>query len=116
MSDRCTKFAKEHAHMKRIKRIAVLLTPILLFAVLVIPYRFVNQYVIVDWLVTSNFNANDFTAWFWLFVSACVTVISGFLSKRISKEKIWLRALYIVGMLAASLLITYQFCQMMMWN
>ena len=115
--------------MKRVKRIAVLLTPILLFAVLVIPYRFVNQYVIVDWLgcgcpvmdesgnmVTSNFNANDFTAWFWLFVSACVTVISGFLSKRISKEKIWLRALYIVGMLAASLLITYQFCQMMMWN
>ena len=115
--------------MKSIKTIAVLLTPILVFAILLIPYSLVNQHFIVDWLgcgcpvideagnmVENNFNANDFTALFWLFISICVTAISGFLSKRIPKEKIWLRVLYVVGMLLLSLLITYQFYQMMMWN
>ena len=115
--------------MKNAKKIAVLLTPILLFAVLFIPYRLVNQHFIVDWLgcgchvidtagnvVENNFNANDFTALFWLLVSACVTAISAFLSKRIPKEKVWLRVLYIVGMLVLSILLTSQFCRMMMWD
>ena len=115
--------------MKNAKKIAVLLTPILLFAVLLIPYSLVNQHFIVDWLgcscpvideagnmVENNFNANDFTALFWLFVSACVTAISAFLSKRIPKEKVWFKVVYIAGMLLISLLITYQFCQMMAWN
>ena len=79
--------------MKNVKKIAVLLTPILLFAVLFVPYSLVNQHFIVDWLgcgcpvidtagnmVENNFNANDFTALFWLFVSACVTALSAFLS------------------------------------
>ena len=115
--------------MKNVKKIVILLTPILLFAVLFVPYSLANQHFIVDWLgcgcpvideagnvVENNFNANDFTALFWLFVSACVTAISAFLSKIIPKEKVWLRVLYIVGMLVLSILITYQFCQMMMWN
>ena len=114
--------------MKNVKKIVILLTPILLFAVLFVPYSLANQHFIVDWLgcgcpvideagnvVENNFNANDFTALFWLLVSACVTAISAFLSKRIPKEKVWLRVLYIVGMLVLSILITYQFCQMMMW-
>ena len=115
--------------MKAMKTIAVLLTPILLFAVLLIPYNLVNQAFIVDWLgcgcpvvdeagnlVENNFNANDFTALFWLFVSACVTALSVFLSKRIQKEKMWLRVLYVVGMLLVSLVIAYRFTQMMMWK
>ena len=115
--------------MENVKKIGVLLTPILLFAVLLVPYSLANQHFIVDWLgcccdvideagniVENNFNANDFTALFWLFVSAGVTVISVLLSKRIPKEKMWLRVLYIVGMLAISLFITCQFCQMMMWD
>ena len=115
--------------MKNVKKIVVLLTPILLFAVLFIPYSLVNQHFIVDWLgcgcpvideagnmVENNFNANDFTALFWLFVSVCVTAISAFLSRRIPKEKVWFKLVYIAGMLFISLLITYQFCQMMMWN
>ena len=115
--------------MKNVKKIVILMTPILLFAILFVPYSLVNQHFIVDWLgcgcpvideagnvVENNFNANDFTALFWLFVSACVTAISAFLSKIIPKEKVWLRVLYIVGMLVLSILITYQFCQMMMWN
>ena len=115
--------------MKNAKKIVILLTPILLFAVLFVPYSLANQHFIVDWLgcgcptmdeygnmIYSDFNANDFTALFWLFVSACVTVISVFLSRKIPKEKMWLRVLYIVGMFAVSLLITYQFCQIMLWN
>ena len=115
--------------MKNVKKIVILMTPILLFAILFVPYSLVNQHFIVDWfgcgcpvidetgnMVENNFNANDFTALFWLFVSACVTAISAFLSKIIPKEKVWLRVLYIVGMLVLSILITYQFCQMMMWN
>jgi len=115
--------------MKSIKMIAILLTPLLLFAILLVPYSLVNQHFIVDWLgcgcpvideagnmVENNFNANDFTALFWLFISICVTAISVFLSKRMQKEKKWFRVLYILGMFLVSLLITYQFCQMMMWN
>ena len=115
--------------MKSMKTIAVLLTPILLFAILLIPYSFANQHFIVDWLgcgcpvideagnvVENNFNANDFTALFWLFISICVTVISAFLSKRIPKDKIWLRVLYVSGMLLLSLFITHQFYQMMLWD
>ena len=115
--------------MKSIKMIAILLIPLLLFAILLVPYSLVNQHFIVDWLgcgcpvideagnmVEYNFNANDFTALFWLFISICVTEISVFLSKRIQKEKMWFRVLYILGMFLVSLLISYQFCQMMMWN
>ena len=120
---------KECDCMKLIKKIAVLVAPLLLFAALLIPYSWVNQQFIVEWfgcgcpvldefgnMVENNFNANDFTALFWLFISICTTVISVLLSKRILKEMMWLRVVYIVGMLVVSLFITYQFCQMMMWN
>ena len=115
--------------MKLVKKIAVLLIPLLLFAVLLVPYSFVNQQFIVEWLgcgcpvtdefgnmVENNFNANDFTAIFWLFVSVCVTAVSVLLSKRILGDKPWIRVLYIIGMLLISLFISYRFYQMMMWN
>ena len=115
--------------MKLVKKIAVLATPLLLFVVLLIPYSWANQRFIVDWLgcgcpvldefgnmVEKSFNANDFTALFWLFISVCVTVVSVLLSKRISREKLWLRVLYIIGMFLVSLSITFLFHQMMMWN
>ena len=115
--------------MKPLKKIAVLAAPLLLFAVLLVPYSWANQQFIVEWfgcgcpvvdaagnMVENKFNANDFTALFWTFISICATAISVLLSKRIPKEKIWLRILYIVGMLLVSLWIAYQFCQMMMWK
>lgn len=115
--------------MKAFRRIAILLTPLLLFAVLLVPYSWANQQFIVDWLgcgcpvidefgdvVENNFNANDFTALFWLFISTCTTIISVFLSRNIPKEKIWLRVLYVICILLISLLITYQFYQMMLWK
>lgn len=115
--------------MKVIKKLAVLIAPLLIFVVLLIPYSWVNQQFIVKWfgcscpvidqygnMVENKFNANDFTALFWSFISICVTTISVLLSKRIPKEKIWLRVLYIIGMFLISMLIACQYSQMMMWR
>ena len=90
----------------------------------------VNSEFIVDWLgcgcpkvdvetgemIHDYFSANDFTAYFWLAVSLCVTVASAFLTKLLPKNKVWLKILYVVLMLVASLFISYQFIQVMMWN
>ena len=112
-----------------VKNIAILITPLLLFVVLFIPYIWINQNFIVEWFgcgcpkvdelgntVYPNFNANDFTALFWKFISICATSISLFLSKRIPIEKKWFRFVYVTAILLVSLLISDQFCQMMMWK
>ena len=112
-----------------VKNLVILISPLLLFAILLIPYSWINQQFIVNWfgcscptvdelgnIVRSDFNANDFTALFWLFISCCTATISVFLSKIIPKEKMWLRVAYIVGMFLISLYITNHFCKMMMWK
>lgn len=114
--------------MKLIKKTAVLLSPLLAFMILFIPYSWLNREIIVEWLgcgcpvldelgnmVENKFNANDFTRLFWLFISLCTTAVSALLSKRIWKEKRWLRVLYVAGMLAVSLWIAFSFAQMMAW-
>ncbi len=112
------------------KKTIIMILPLLLFLILVIPYRYVNRELIVEWLgcgcpqvdtetgeiIENSFNANDFTACFWLFVSLCVTTISAFLTKLLPKDKTWLKVLYVVCMLAVSLLISYLFTRSMMWN
>ena len=113
-----------------IKKILILLLPLLLFFILLVPYSYVNSEFIVDWLgcgcpkvdvetgemIHDYFSANDFTAYFWLAVSLCVTVASAFLTKLLPKNKAWFKILYVVLMLVASLFISYQFIQVMMWN
>ena len=113
-----------------IKKNLILLMPLLLFFILLVPYSYVNNEIIVDWLgcgcpkvdaetgemIHDYFSANDFTACFWLAVSLCVTVASAFLTKLLPKNKVWLKILYVILMLAASLFISYQFIQVMMWN
>ena len=114
---------------KSIKNMIFLAIPLILFAGLYIPYSWANQQFIVKWfgcgcpvideagnMIESNFNANDFTALFWLFVVICVTILAIFLSKRIIREKILLRIGYVVGVLVLSLIMAYNFFQMMMWN
>ena len=114
---------------KILKECSILASPILLFPVLSGPYMAVNNKYIVEWfgcgcpkfdklgnVIENDFNANDFTAIFWLFITVIITGISIFLSKRIPKNKIWLKLLYIAGMLALSLLIARKFYYSMMWN
>lgn len=115
---------------KSLKNILILLSPLLLFAVLVLPYGWLNSEVLVDVfgcgcpqineygeIVHPTFSANNFTAIFWCAVTLCVTVAAVFLAiKRIPQDKLWLRVVYPVGMLAISIFITYFLYQAMMWN
>lgn len=114
---------------KIIKTVFILVSPILLFFILAVPYKWLNQAVLVDWLgcgcpqvdefgniIHSYFNANDFTTLFWLFIALCATVIAVFLSKRIPKEKMWLKILYVACILLVSLLLAYTLRQMLLWN
>ena len=111
------------------KDISILASPLLLFPVLSGPYMAFNNAYVVEWfgcgcpkfdelgnIIENDFNANDFTALFWLFITAVITVISVFLSNRIPKSKLWLKLLYIAGMLVLSLLIARKFYYSMMWN
>ncbi len=115
--------------MKKVRNIALLMTPVLLFFVLVVPYQILNEEVLVDIfgcgcpkldengeMIHSYFNANDFTTIFWSVIAAAATVGSVFLSRLIPREKIWLRIVYIAATLAISLFIAYTFRQGMMWN
>ena len=110
------------------KKALALIAPLSPFAILLIPYQWVNQRFFVEWLgcgcpqldewgnmVENNFNANDFTLIFWLFVSLCATVMAMFVSKKYC-YRIWFRVLYIVGIFLSSVVITYALYQMMMWN
>ena len=113
-----------------LKRIIILLSPLLLFFILYIPYRYFNSEFLVDWLgcgcpqvdvetgeiIENNFNANTFTNYFWLFISFCVMIISAFLTKLLPKNKIWFKVLYIVLMFGTSLFIAYKFTQILMWE
>ena len=104
-----------------------LISPILVFPVLYIPYAFLNSAVIVDWLgcgcpkidasgemIHDYFSANDFTRIFWFVIAVGVTVLSWFLSKNILKKK-WVRVLYTAGMFGVSLFVMCWFVRSMMW-
>jgi len=110
-----------------LKNIIILLLPLILFAVLVVPYSYLNSEYLVDIfgcgcpqidengnMVENKFNANDVTAIFWFCVTIVVTVISGFLSVRL--PKLWMRIVYTASMFGVSLVITYLLIQSMMWN
>ena len=113
--------------MKMVKKIAILIAPLLLFAVLLIPYSWFNQQFVVEWfgcgcpvldaegnMAENNFNANDFTLLFWSLISVLATILSVIFSKKIDKDKMWLRVVYVVGTLLVSLRITYQFYLLLM--
>ena len=110
------------------KNTAILISPLFAFALLLVPYSWANQAFVVDWfgcgcpkldemgeLVQPDFNANDFTALFWLIIALCVIIASVFHSKRIPKAKTWLRIVYLIAMIGISLLIANKFSRMMMW-
>lgn len=113
-----------------LKSVALMLSPLLLFAVLAPLYGWLNGELIVDIfgcgcpqineqgeIIHPSFNANDFTAIFWCVITLCVTAISIFIAiKKIPRQKMWLRAVYVAGIVAVSLLISYCLYQAMMWN
>ena len=112
------------------KKVIVLLSPFLLFAVLYIPYEWFNGAYLVDWFgcgcpvmdeygnyLTPPINANTITTYFWLGVAIVVCLISFFVSKKVFVRcPYWMRAAYISAVLLASVWIAYCFRQSMMWN
>ena len=113
----------------RVGKAAVLLLPLGLFFLLYIPYNWVTVTFLVDWLgcgcpvvdeagnvYERVFNANDFTACFWLLIVAVVTALAVWLSRRISRRRWWLRVAYVAGMLGASLWLAQSFFYSMQWN
>lgn len=95
-----------------IKTILLLISPLLLFFLLFLPYARINSAFLVDLLgcgCVESFNANDFTRCFFLFVSVCVTAISVLFSKWYLPKKWVLRIGYIVVMALASLAIADHF-------
>ena len=114
--------------MKSLKKIAILISPLLLFVVLFFPYLQLNSNFIVNWLgcgcpkldefgnmITNSFNANDFTAIFWTVIALVATALSVIFSKQIPKEDRSLRVLYIAGTFILSLILAYLFSRIMAW-
>ncbi|MBQ8408436.1 MAG: hypothetical protein IJY39_06175 [Clostridia bacterium] len=111
------------------KTIAILLSPLLLFPLLAIPYAWLNSHVLVDWLgcgcervdefgniVKNSFNANIFTEYFWIFISLCVMAIAIFLSRKIPPHRVPVRMAYVIALLFLSLWISQGLCRLMMWD
>ena len=112
-----------------LKNVSILISPMLLFVVLPIPYSYLNGLVLVKWfgcgcpkfdaagnMISPDFNANHFTMIFWTVVSVGATVLAFFLSKKFIGNRKWLRALYVAGILAVSLLISCFIFRMTMWE
>ena len=110
-----------------IKNIAVLIAPLWTFPILRGPYRWINQQYIVKWFGCGcpvvdelghevHFNANQFTGLFWLVVCFGVAGVSIFISKRIPKDKMWLRVLYVIGIVVLSAFIGYNYYRSMRWG
>ncbi len=110
------------------KKLLLLAVPIIMFFILVVPYKYANQELIVDWLgcgcpqldetgnmIENNFNANDFTRVFWAAISVIATSLAVFLSKTIPSEKRWLRIAYVIFVFVSAISISYMFCQSMLW-
>lgn len=112
-----------------LKNIAILISPMLLFVVLPYPYSYANSAFFVKWfgcgcpkidaagnMISPDFNANHFTMIFWTVVSVGAVVLAFFLSKKFIGNRKWLRALYVAGILAVSLLISCFIFRMTMWE
>ena len=100
------------------KKMLLLVSPLLAFAVLLVPYSWANQAFIVDWLgcgCNPGFNANDFTRLFW-FVASFVTSLLSFICSKKHLNKIWMRGIYALCVFALTLALSIPFCQSMMWK
>ena len=105
-----------------------LLSPILIFPLLFLPYSLLNSAVIVEIFgcgcptlstdgvaVYSRFNANDFTACFWFAAAVGAVLLAFFQSKKVMAARIPLRVLYLTGVAVMSLAFVFAFNRLMMW-
>ena len=111
-----------------VKKLIWLISPFLLFFILVIPYGYINSRLIVKLfgcgcpkiddagnVIENYFNANTFTAYFWTFIAISVCTLSVYLAFRFIKNK-YMRLAYIIAVLVLSLLLSSALTSAMMWN
>lgn len=102
------------------------LLPFLLFALVVWPYQYLNETVLVEVFgcgcpqidengnaIESAVNANDITAVFWLVIAILVTIIAAILARRLPRR--WLRIMYVLGVFLLSLAMAQELYRHMMW-
>lgn len=99
-----------------------ILIPIVLF----IPYRLLNQFIIVKWLggnglvidssgqAYKTFSANSFSACFWSVIGLIVIVITIINLKQISK--LYRKIIYLSGCSILILYLVYFFYHSMLWK
>ena len=109
-------------------RLFAVLVPIGALYLIAIPYSWLNSKVIVNWLgcgcprmdeygnlVETGFNANDFTAIFWLLMGILDGVLAFFLAKRFYENGIFRWIYFGVEMVILGI-ICISLYQGMMWN
>ena len=109
------------------KKTLKLFWQLLLFPLLYVPYRILNEQVIVKWLgcgcprldengnmITNRFNANSFTLLFWGLIALAVVIVSVFNSAKI--QKWYFKAIYITLISMASIVLALLFFYSMQWR
>lgn len=113
--------------MRRVLERLFFLFPAVLMPVLYFPYDYMNRNYIVQrfgcgcpkfgqdgTIITNNFNANDFTRWFWMGAAVLSVVLSIFASKPLSKW--YFRIVYVMTITTYCALLTTTYIQNMMWQ
>lgn len=112
----------------KLVKILALMAPILLLVAISVPYAFLNQAVLVDWLGCGcpvidehghaherAFNANDFTRIFWIVMGAGSILLSTVLAKKhLSKSRFYY--VYYAIMVALTVLLCGTFMVLMYWD
>lgn len=104
------KFGKK----KVLDKITLAFVPLLPFLVLIAPYSFLSQVVIVNLLGCSG--TNIFTIIFWILIGVGDIILSIFLVKKIIKENKAFTIAYIVIAAVLIILLTYFTCSIMMFK
>ena len=102
-----------------VKKIFKLISPLLLFDLLLWPYAHLNKTIIIDtfgsgWSYYPN--ANDVSNIFWYAVAICVALISIYRAITQIKGKWWLKSIYVLAMLVISLYIAKQIIPIFYWR
>ena len=110
----------------RLRKFLLLLSPLAFYPVTIfIYYRLTGEYFgdlfgcgcyFEGKLPGFPFNANDVNGFFWQFYTVCISIVFILLSRKIPKNKIWLRIIYIISMIAISVFIGYKIWQRFLWN
>ncbi len=95
-------------------KLALMFVPLLPFLVLIAPYSFLSQVVIVN--LFGCLGTNIFTKIFWGLIFVGDAILSMFLAKKIIKDNKTFRIVYMAITIMIVLLLTWFTCSIMMFK